>query len=118
MRRGNRPVINTDCEPRLWAKRALSWILSDSVPTGALLAALERKTWIDDETICPQTHYRLAPGQLAALKLRIAQRVKAAGGEFATGWGVVRSVDGETFTTHLAAPAQAAEPAPLFGATP
>jgi hypothetical protein len=105
--------VTVHVAPEFWAGRALSWILSDVVPIGSLLTTLERRTWADDQVICPPTFHPLAPGQVAALKLRIAQRIAAeSGGSFATAWGVVRS-DGEHISMCLAA--SVAQPAATCG---
>jgi hypothetical protein len=111
MKRAKSVTVNVAAE--FWADRWRSWVLSDVVPIGSLLTTLERRSWADDQIICPPTFHPLSPPQVTALKLRLAQRIAAeSGGSFATAWGVVRS-DGEHISMCLAAPA--AQPAATCG---
>jgi hypothetical protein len=91
-------------DPRFWESRFQSWMLSDVVPLGALLVALETRSYaVETGLICPAVseRVRLLPRHVQALKIRIAERIRAEGGEVSTDAVTVRSADGVTFTIHM-----------------
>jgi hypothetical protein len=100
-------------DPRFWESRFQSWMLSEVVPLGALLVALETQSYAIEtglispavsrvrHCVLPGSRVRLLPRHIKALKVRIAERIRAEGGEVSTDAITVRSADGVTFTIHM-----------------
>jgi hypothetical protein len=96
-------VIPAEIDPQLWVSRFRIWCQSPSVPIGSMMAALESKSWAleSGSRLCPGDRVRLYREHLEFLKSQIAVRIRDEGGEWKTSALVLRSADGQTFTTHL-----------------